>query len=553
MKYVLILVVAVAFSISNGFAQSFDWSRSSRSTTITMASAIATDPNGTSVVTGNFYGQTHFDTLSLFSQARDIFIVKYGADGKRLWARGFGSTADDFGNAITYDSKGNILLTGSFTFKMPMDKDTLLFSGDHDVVVAKLDPNGKVLWAKSAGGRTGGDHGQAIACDTKGNTYVAGFFRDSANFDRVGIGAFSKGLFTLFLAKYDNSGNCLWAKPIGSSNYQSQTEGVGLDVDSKGNAYLSAGMHGVSQIDTMKRIPTGIVDIFIAKFSPSGTVEWMRTAGGPTGLLGAKALKCFGSSVYVCGNYITSASFDGGKSLLKSTLGYQNAFLAKYDTEGNFKWVKDGSSRGQKSCESMAIDPKENIYIGATFTDSLCFDSTLIASSGRQSLAAISFASDGSLRWMRPAGRTGVIITHGVGVDKHGNSYYTGIYNDTAAFGKEPLFASLNGQDMFITKLSGNSDYSLTKKTATAAKPNINSVDMNAGKKQLTVDFDVAGLQYVTIELYDMLGNVVSSYTDQQLSTGNYQLSVDLKKQESDAYYVRIQIGLMKKMNRIEF
>lgn len=552
MKYVLILFV-VAISISDLSAQSFDWARSSRSTTITMANAIATDPSGSSVVTGNFYGQTHFDTLNLFSKARDIFVVRYAADGKRLWARGFGSTGDDFGNAITYDAKGNIALTGAFTFKLPMDKDTLTFLGDHDIVVAKLDPNGNVLWAKSAGGRTGGDHGAAIACDAKGNTYVAGFFKDSATFDRIGVGAISKGLFTMFLAKYDNVGTCLWAKAIGGSNYQSQTEGIGLDVDSKGNVYVAGGMHGPGQIDTMKRTPAGIIDIFIAKFSPSGSVEWMRTAGGPTGLLGAKALKCTGSSVYVCGNYITSASFDGGKSLLKSTLGYQNAFLAKYDDKGNFEWVKDGSGRGAKSCESMAIDPKGNIYIGVTFTDSISFDSTLIASAGRQSLAAVSFTPTGTLRWLRPAGRTGVIITHGVGVDKLGNSYYAGIYNDTAAFGKEPLYASLNGQDMFITKLSALQDWELTKKNAIATKSNVNTVDLNTGKKQLAVDFDVAGLQYATIELYDVLGTEISSYVDQQLSTGNYQLSIDLKKQRSDVYYLRVQVGPMKQMKRIEF
>ena len=60
-------------------------------------------------------------------------------------------------------------------------KPPLTSAAGADLFVAKYDSSGDLVWAKRAG-VTGGALGNAIAVDGSGNSYVTGFFQSSATF-----------------------------------------------------------------------------------------------------------------------------------------------------------------------------------------------------------------------------------------------------------------------------------------------------------------------------------------------------------------------------------
>src|SRR2546427_3355375 len=71
-------------------------------------------------------------------------------------------------------------------------------------------------WAARAGS-TFDDYSRGIAVDAAGNSYVTGSFHDVVAFGSTNLT--SSGGFDIFVAKYDNAGNVLWAQQAGSSLY----------------------------------------------------------------------------------------------------------------------------------------------------------------------------------------------------------------------------------------------------------------------------------------------------------------------------------------------
>ena len=142
-------------------------------------------------------------SIALFAQNEDWF-----------WAKKAGGTSYDNGLSIAIDANENSYVTGYFSGSATFGTTTLTSSSEYysDIFVAKLDNNSNWLWVKQAGG-TNWDYGYGIAVDANGNSYVTGYFYNSATFGTTTLT--SSGYADIFVAKLDSSGNWLWAKQAG--------------------------------------------------------------------------------------------------------------------------------------------------------------------------------------------------------------------------------------------------------------------------------------------------------------------------------------------------
>src|ERR1051325_9808761 len=101
---------------------------------------------------------------------------------------------------------------------------------------AFLMPAQSYQWARGAGG-TNSENGQSIAADASGNVYVSGSFLSTS----IVVGSYTlnnvSGVGTdIFLAKYDNNGNVLWAKSAGDTEDEKVSR---IALDASGNVYVT--------------------------------------------------------------------------------------------------------------------------------------------------------------------------------------------------------------------------------------------------------------------------------------------------------------------------
>ena len=143
------------------------------------------DPDGNLVVLGKYRGSVSFGSSTLSALGEDdVFVAKLDANGNFLWARSCGGTGADSAGGLGVDAAGNIYVTGVFRANALFGSIPLTSSGQGDIFVAKYNGSGDCLWARSSGG-IGGDSGDALATDAVGNTYIAGVFSGTVKMLRM--------------------------------------------------------------------------------------------------------------------------------------------------------------------------------------------------------------------------------------------------------------------------------------------------------------------------------------------------------------------------------
>ncbi len=380
-----------------------------------------------------------------------------------LWAQTFewatigGHYAYDYGYAITTDNAGNVYVAGKFEENGAVFSGAVLSCyGNHDIWVAKYSATGSLLWIRTAGG-TSGDYAWGIACDNN-YVYITGEIEGSnetIHFSNSSITLTATGSNDIFVAKYDVSGNLIWARSVTGCCYE---KGQAVTYDNSGNVYIcgyytDAITFGGST--TITPASTGFSDIFIAKYDASGTFQWVRHAGGP-GRDEAKSIKFDGAgNIYVTGFYSNNTTGFGSQTLTTYNGPWYDIFLAKYDVNGNFQWVKTAGGDYDDVAWGLVLDNTGTIYIAGEF-NAYNYEYNL-TTSGWADVFVAAYNSSGSLLWAKGAGGSLIDRARGLGTDGT-NLFITGQFGSSAHFGPYTLNAA-DSSDVFIVSLSNAGDF----------------------------------------------------------------------------------------------
>jgi gliding motility-associated-like protein len=330
-----------------------------------VSEGIATDISGNVYITGFFQAPTiTFGTITLTnSGGQNIFIVKYDANGNVLWAQNPPGNSNDLGSGIATDISGNVYLTGWFSsHTLAFGSYTLTNAGNQNVFLAKYDPSGNVQWAKSAGG-TMFDSGFSVNTDQSGGVYVSGFIRSPAS----SFGAYvlaNSGIQNVFLAKYDASGNVLWAKSGGGAGTD---YGLSAVTDAAGNTYFTGWFNSpVLTFGSQALTNMGADDAFLVKYDATGNVIWAQSFGGPLVDHGYSLVKDRSGNIILSGGYNSSSITFGSFVLPYPGGGTDPTFIVKFDANGISSSALSLASGGDDN-NSIAVDSIGSIYLGGDF------------------------------------------------------------------------------------------------------------------------------------------------------------------------------------------
>lgn len=337
-----------------------------------------------------------------------------GTCAKR-WTQRVGTPGDDHVRGIAVDADDHLIVAGSTTGALGGQKQ----GGGQDAFVVKYDQAGVELAALQFGTR-GDDVVTDVVVDGAGDVYVLG--STDGRFE----GNEAAGGTDVFVAKVDAEGTLQWVRQFGSAADDSSA-GAGFDA---GALYVTGFTEGAFDGLTS----AGSSDAFVAKVSAAGDRVWTRQFGSPQSDLGAAVAVDAAGNAFVTGE---SAGVLGDQR----NLGAADAFVVKYDAQGQLQWSREFGTIAADSAFGVASVEAGNAYV-VGFAGGVLEGAQGV---GGTDAFIVKYDASGSTHWSRQFGSSGQDVASAVAVDTFGGAWVVG-----SASGS--LLGSSKTRGLFVVK-----------------------------------------------------------------------------------------------------
>ncbi len=315
-----------------------------------------------------------------------------------------------------------------------------------------------------------------MTLDAEGNQYVTGSFLGTVDFDPANEHVGNSDLltsfgdkFSIYVAKYSVDGSLAWARRMGSdtTGVLKSEQGLGIVVDGMGNTYVTGSFNFTAEFGAYSVTSLGGQDAFLMKLDSQGAVAW-ATSWGTTGADTGQSLLLSNE-----GNIVVGSNSPGITNLHKFA-----------PADGSQLWAKSygGSSLGVGS--KIAEDETGNLLLTNSFgSDPIDVDPgsgvyLIDHGIGSQGTYVLKLNSDAEFVWARTfetlaSSPYGSAYPRDIAVDSVGAIIVSGNYRNLVDFnpainGYYPLPNVPDGS--FVTKLSTNGELMWARAMATEQK-----------------------------------------------------------------------------------
>lgn len=505
-------------------AQTVAWAGRFGANSFDRGYAIAADAAGNSYITGYFRNTVAFGSTTLSATGgADTYVAKLGPDGEVLWAVKAGSSEGlDQGNAIAVDAAGNCYVAGQFSSTATFGSFTLTATGNVDAFMAKLNSEGVFVWVRAIGGNAG-DISYGIAADAAGNSYVVGGFSGTAVF---GTTTLVSSTTEVFIAKLDPAGNFLWAQKAGGGQAD---EARSIALDAAGNCYVTGQVGslgpagGTATFGGITLTLAGDEDVFVTKLDANGDFLWAKQAGGSARDMGQGLSTDAAGNCYLTGYFGGTATF-GTVALTSASANERDVFVAKLDPDGNWQWAVRAGGTAEDGGTGIATDAAGTSRVVGSFGGSATFGATELTATAAGAVFLAELDAEGTfVSAIQAGGGLNEMRNGAIAIDPAGNTYLTGWFRGEAQFGDTTLSASGSNDDIFVLKLAdgATSIGDRARTTAPVVIPNPASGMLHIRTEE----------RVHTVDIHDGAGALVrtetrASFSVEQLPAGLYLLRV---------------------------
>lgn len=321
-------------------------------------------------------------------------------------------------------------------------------------------------WANTSGAPVDHDWIGGISFTFDNHVVLAGTYSGTADFD-YGAGVDNRtsiGYNDCFVQKLDPMGNVSWTATFGGNFTDYITW---ADTDENSNTYSTGLFNGTVDFDPGPGVSNLIHPgnaVFVQKLDENGELVWAinLTGSAETSIIKVDS----DQNIILAGYFSDIVDFDPSAAVATlSSPGVSNGFIAKYDSDGNFIWVKQLVASSYVYITGIDSDSEGNYYAGGYFEGTVDMDPSptvfnLSSSPGEATSYVAKYNSEGELIWAKNFLGTSN-YTFSLSADPQGNTYSTGEFYGTVDF--DPGIDNTNTMsvysDLFLLKLDKDGNF----------------------------------------------------------------------------------------------
>jgi len=297
--------------------------------------------------------------------------------------------------SVALDNEKNVYIAGTFSGSNAIGTNIFISAGAADIFIAKLSPQGQILWATAAGG-TNEDVINRLVVTSNGTVFVVGRFDLGSNLvsnsrlpaARALVARIDEGVFTwadslpeqtnamvpgialgpdetpwvvggnghVFVRHYDREGAVLGTFAVGNTEFNPSA----IAVNRSGEPYIIASFYDTVDLGTTNLTSSWSYQYFIAALNPTGGVRWAWVKPRLTSNFEPISdLKCVDD-----GGVVSTGFWDYGLPQ-----GY--VFVARHSASGALEWLssRTGFWKSIYTAQSISVDARGNCHlVGYAFT-----------------------------------------------------------------------------------------------------------------------------------------------------------------------------------------
>ena len=359
------------------------WLQTAGGSEIDRGYSVAVDAAGNSYVTGHFQSPEFRIGDRIFKNRGDYdyYVAKFDAGGNFQWAHDGGGAGYDYGHGIAVTPEGDVYVTGSFSGKVTLGDAESPSEKGKSLFVAKYDTDGQLKWCRLAGNDQA-QSGHNIAVGPGGDCYVSGYVSGVVQLSGRKLGS-PTSVKDIFVARLNAEGQFVWS---GTAGGESDGLSTGVAVDGQGNCYLTGMFQNKAVFGNTTLVSAGQYDVFVARFDANGTPAWAYSGGGKKIDYGLGVATDSSGNCYVTGEFTDDVRFMGQHL---SKLGGRDLYVARFSPKGEMDWLEIMGGAHSDLSYAIAVDPRGSCFLSGAFSPATQYQTHKLTSRGSNDIFLI--------------------------------------------------------------------------------------------------------------------------------------------------------------------